>query len=333
MGLDALAALNLDDAAPKQIPSTKAVCLFDGQTSCSFADLFGLSKVHDVVARQMELISRDLLEGDVKFSAQVGELVEKSFRHLSRALRKHAPKAFGDLKSTAITSDTLSTLMHVITLSSNTKVQRLGFEVARAIQESGQVHETLVKRRIMDKLVPLVPDMMKLRREFFRVSGLRELFSVWMPWNMTMDPQNLQVMAAVSDARNLVPQHVTRKDISLSKDVQEFHIAPSDTEAGILEEGRLVISFIKSAAHGYGKEINLPLQSISLNTVDVTSVGGSGNLLSCELSQDAATITVNFMKAVYCPLKYGTMGIDALAGADRILSNAPSDVHHVGRML
>jgi len=77
---------------------------------------------------------------------------------------------------------------------------------------------------------------------------------------------------------------------------------------GVLEQGRVFIDIIKLVSAAHGVELLVPPQATALAVnIDVKDLGSE--LLSCELYQEDGMN--NFMKALFCPLKYGSQGLDA----------------------
>merc|ERR1712227_392005 len=84
---------------------------------------------------------------------------------------------------------------------------------------------------------------------------------------------------------------------------------------GTLEAARALLDVIALIGDASGKKIEMPAWATSLEeNIDVKDLGTE--LLSCELHKNESIN--NFMKAIFCPLKYGTQGMDALRAVHRI---------------
>merc|ERR1719356_162840 len=93
---------------------------------------------------------------------------------------------------------------------------------------------------------------------------------------------------------------------------------------GVVEEGRALIDIIKLCAHIIRGESDPPLLATSMaGTLDFKN-----NVLSCQLSSGAAELgkssEVDFAKAIFCPLKFGVQGLDALRAVPNMLDRLPA---------
>jgi len=144
------------------------------------------------------------------------------------------------------------------------------------------------------------------------------LLRLWGPgharlqWDMTLESENIHVMTSFdggkfysfmnasfyANAHGGAPGYLPQEEKSYG------------AWGGILEEGRALLDVIRLIVRSSGSgNLAVPGWAASLaDNVDMQDLGRE--LLSCELHE--ADGMDNFMKAIFCPLKYGTQGIDAL---------------------
>jgi len=75
---------------------------------------------------------------------------------------------------------------------------------------------------------------------------------------------------------------------------------------GVLEEGRSLLDMIELHLHSLGRDVSMPQLTVSVTDKNAFGAGH----LSCDLEEGEAAHW--FLKAILCPLKFGTQGLDAL---------------------
>merc|ERR1711957_146001 len=92
--------------------------------------------------------------------------------------------------------------------------------------------------------------------------------------------------------------------------------AGSGVLVGVLEEGKALINLIQLCCRWAGKDIEVPNWVPSL--VSEAYFGSElSEVVSCEPVVDDGK-ALDFKRALLCPLKYGTQGLDALRAAQAI---------------
>mmetsp|Transcript_81343 Transcript_81343/g.230491 ORF Transcript_81343/g.230491 Transcript_81343/m.230491 type:complete len:131 (-) Transcript_81343:80-472(-) len=81
---------------------------------------------------------------------------------------------------------------------------------------------------------------------------------------------------------------------------------------GVLEEGRAVLDVIELHFHSLGHDLSMPQLAVSITGDE--SFGAEP--LSCDI--DEGKTAHWFLKAILCPLKFATQGVDALRSADSV---------------
>jgi hypothetical protein len=213
-------------------------------------------------------------------------------------------------------------LLALIDFAGDRRVQTLGLEIARALRESFSSEKDFLTRRLSARLRARLPELRALRAELLRrAPGLEQFWSVRQPWAMTLAPENLRIMQTTEDTDDgeeeqlaLAPVRPSPADLRLPRATS---VIPRDAAAGALEVGRLLVDFIQVSGRMNGTVVTIPDVVTSLYSVDTKGIGGTEELLSCELNPDQDK-RITFMKALACPLRYGTQGLDALAAAETI---------------
>merc|ERR1719436_681522 len=138
---------------------------------------------------------------------------------------------------------------------------------------------------------------------------------------MTLDEENIRVMGAYQGEgkygaiRKTVKKGAPQK-LSFSA-MKKYSIL-----GGVLEEARALLDIIELCAHLFGRHFEVPYW--------LTYLGGhldvSSEFLSCEhhfLKPDAEDMKLNSTSSLFCPLKFGTQGMDAIRAAFDMDSKGP----------
>lgn len=143
---------------------------------------------------------------------------------------------------------------------------------------------------------------------------LLELWATDHHWDMTLDPENIQVMQAKGEGGIFASEFASIGDVyglgSTSAHVDTASKSYS-VLGGVVEEARALIDLIRACTRLFGKELKVPAQATSL----VGTFNFGTEALSCEVSTTDGDDRINLMKALFCPLKFGTQGVDALRAA------------------
>jgi len=218
-------------------------------------------------------------------------------KNISTQLGLRAPEVASTLQLVQLSEEDKDAVLRSLRLISDPRVQKIGLEVARAIRGSASSNRDIVKRRIEERLQPQLREILELRQELVP-STLRRLWGEGHTWDMTLDPENVMVMERVSD--EFETSYDPRTAVNASE--KDFGLY-----GGVLGEARALLDVMRACMRLFSSDLKVPEWA--------TSLGGnmeiSAELLSCEL--DPITDSrMNFMKALFCPLKFGTQGMDAL---------------------
>ncbi|CAK0800723.1 unnamed protein product [Prorocentrum cordatum] len=282
--------------------SSGVVCSYGEVPVCPAMDLFVNGEVLQVVEDSlMDLGTGLLTPADERL---VQSIVVTSFKNISRELHAHAPEVAGELEMMQLSELQKDSVIAAMKLVANRQVQSLGLEVARAIRDSPSADRADLLLAIETQLRPKLASLMQLKNELVPAS-LRTLWGSDHQWDMTLDPESVKTMRG--NAREFAEDTQPATTVDLAR--KSFSIL-----GGVLEEGRALIDAIKLCTRMFGSELAVPNWATSL-------IGKAGpRLETCELDAPMDS-KLDFMKALFCPLKFGTAGLDALRAAGQMVAD------------
>jgi hypothetical protein len=310
---------------PDQVPFFgDASCRFDSAEGCLAQDLFANEQVQEAAVRNIITVGRHHFSFDDL--PLIRSKVAEGFRNITAEMRIRAPAIANELASVRLGKTERDAVLATLRLISDTKVQELGFEVGKAIRESTTTDRNVLFRRIMAKLLPRTDDISQLRSSVLP-PGLKQIWGSGHQWNMTLHTENVQIMQAYGDSSFGMAMFDKLDDV--------YSAGGMDLEAsdelkmvgalgGVVEEGRALISIIELCTHLYGAHGSLPLTATSLEG----TLSFKSNVLSCQLGAEDEELgkpdVKNFMKAIFCPLKFGVQGLDALRALPDLVDRQPA---------
>jgi len=287
-------------------------CVYPMAEDCPARELFWNAEVHEVVTENLMQVGCGLLvhaDRDL-----VRNTVAAGFRNISLNVMRHAPTIADIMFRLRISEAEKNLVLTSLRLISLPEVQRIGFKVALAIRRSLSHDRDTIQHKIEQMLQASLDEITNLVHELVSPP----LLKLWGPgharhqWDMTLENENIHVMTTFSGGKFYGSMNAS------------FYAAahggapgylPREEKAygawgGILEEGRALLDVIRLIVRSSGNgNLAVPGWAASLaDNVDMQDLGRE--LLSCELHEKDGMD--NFMKAIFCPLKYGTQGIDAL---------------------
>jgi len=291
-------------------------CVYPMASVCPAHELFWNAEVHEVVTENLMQVGRGLLVHADR--DMVRSTVAAGFRNISLQISRRSPELAKAIFKLELNEEQKNLVVTYLRLMSIPDVQSIGFEVALAIRRSLTTDRMQVRQKIEEMLRSNLDEVKRLRDE--HVS--EQLLTLWgseHQWEMTLDPENIRVMEAFHGGRFFGSMNASFYVTTQRGGVKKL---PHEEKAygawgGILEEGRALLNIIRIIAHSSGSgEFKVPAWAASLgDNMDVQDLGRE--LLSCELYESDGMD--NFMKALFCPLKYGVQGIDALRAVDQML--------------
>jgi len=309
-----------DGEAP---PLGGSSCSFGDPAGCPAQELFMNEEVHEVAVRNILNVGRHHFSFDDRL--MIRSKVQEGFRGIAAELRVRAPALADRLAKIRLNRAEKDAVLATMQLLSDSKVQELGFEVGQAVRESVSTDREHLARIIVSRLIPRLGEITHLR-ESVVPAGLRRLWGSDLQWNMTLDPENVGMMQAYDGGlgsamfQSLNDVYAAGgMDFEASETLKSFGAV-----GGVVEEGRALVDIIKLCARLYSVDTSLPLSATSLaGTLDFGS-----NVLSCQLGSTGAELgkpkDEDFMKAIFCPLKFGAQGLDALRAVPDMAGRQPA---------
>lgn len=284
------------------LPLRRKSCMTrGGMPACPAIGLFYQPDVHKVALENILSVGKRLLSAtDMEL---VHDIVQATFLNVSQRIQRAAPRLSISLQMVQLSDDQQEAILACLKLMGNQKVQRVGLEVARAIHQAPTLEHDTVKEHIHGKLGPLKQEIKMLRDEVVPKS----LQKLWGPdhlWEMTMDMENLQIMSG---------NHQTTFARTESRNTS------LGVEIGALEESRALVNLVKQIAKLSGQEAFLPAAVVVSQQVHRQA-------LKCEVSSLDHDYK-DLMRAWFCPLKFGSQGLDALMAVSHIPTKPRAEIN------
>jgi len=246
--------------------------------------------IHEVAADNLMSVGRGVLgPGDRRL---VRATVAESFRRASSALPQNAPSAAAALDSIQLDEQQQRAVLHALRLIGDRRVQSIGLDVAVAIHESPSKEQWVIVDHIHRRLRPRLGEVRRLHDELIPIS-LRGLVSSAHHWDLTLAPANLQSMANVTGWR-------------LGRGLRAG--APAEKPAGVLagarEEARYLLDVLRLTA-SFLVEGDASVSGALAHALDL-----GAERVSCQAEPPQGP--GHTARALACPLKFGTQGVDAL---------------------
>lgn len=296
-------------------------CTYGVAAKCPASELLFNAEVHEVCTENLMRVGRGLFKhADREI---VRDAVSAGFRNISRQLAQRWPEAMHQLEQVTFTEREKNSLVSALRLMSVPSVQRIGFEVALAVRRSLSFEPQIVRQKVQEMLQSNVAELMRLREDL--ISGrLQELWGdSGLNFALTLQPENVQVMEAFHEGEFF--GSMSADFYAQNRSGAPGRLPPEEKSygawGGVLEEGRVFLGLVRLAAHASGHgDVDFPAEATSLSSnVDVRDLGSE--LLSCELHKKDGMN--NFMKALFCPLKYGSQGLEALRSLGQMAQPMP----------
>jgi len=283
-------------------------CTYATAERCPASELFFSSEVHEVVTENLMQVGRGIFSHADR--DLVRETVTACFHNVSKQIQEHAEASMQALQHIELDEKEKNSVLTWIRLMSVPQVQSIGYEVALAMRRSLTSDPEVVRAAVEEVLSTNLENVKELRDELIAP----RMLDYWGPeqqWELTLDPENLAVIQAFRHGEfygSLDADFYSKNVSGLVKKLPAKEKAYG-VWGGVLEQGRALIDVIRLLARHQEIELLVPAQATSLDVnVDVEDLGSE--LLSCELQpKDGMN---NLMKALFCPLKYGSQGLDAL---------------------
>jgi len=292
-GMVGLDALRFSDSLPVQAVEE---CGKDGP--CTLGALLLDPSVHEAVAADIVRAAWDPREVLGEAGVQeVRQIVERGFRNINVHVRKYSANVARELDQVEVGEGEKEQLVGALRLASDPRVQGIGREVALAIRAStdfrspdelkGMIVERLGRKRlreIRNFTAGLVPQ--RLRR-IWNWSASRQ-------WDVAIDAENVNSIKASGAAAILL-----RVDGGAGERAKALHGAA-------LEEGRVLLDLMLMHIRSEGPHVDTSLFPVM--DVFERPLG-----TPCTLEEPPAGGPKGGLREkLLCPLKLGTLGVDAM---------------------
>jgi len=273
--------------------------------SWSAGELFWSPEVHEVATENLMQVGKGLLVHADRDGIRTA--VARAFRNVSLRLEAREHSAAAMLATLRLSEAEKGAVLTSLRLLSMPQVQSIGLDVGLAIRSSASTDPTIVEDTIEAAVRPHLAGIERLRDDL--VSGtLFELWGVGKRWRMSLAPENIQVMQA---------SHGGKLYTGSASEIPPLEEKNLVVLGGVLEEARALLDVLSLCAHREGQDLHVPAWATSMG--DNIELGPG--LLSCELgfAHDVKADFKDFMRALFCPLKYGSQGIDALRAVSDLM--------------
>jgi hypothetical protein len=283
-------------------------CSFSTSRKCPVSELFFNGDVQEVATENLMQVGKGVFKPADR--DLVRDTVAAGLENISKQLHAKAPEAFEALVHMKLSAEEKNAVLSWMRMMSIPEVQKYGYEVALAIRRSFSMNLKEVREEIEEMVRNNLQDIQELDDEVTSPQ-VAKLWSVGHEWQMTLEPENLKVISAFNKTGKFYGSMDASFYSEKQKDVARK--LPDEEKAyaawgGLLEQARVFLDVIKILSLNKGKELLLPWQATALAFHTDKDLGS--DVLSCEM-EDGEGMN-NLMKAVFCPLKYGAQGMDAL---------------------
>lgn len=262
--------------------------------------------------------------------------VEETFRNMSLHLQATWPRGAQapvfDGRQSKVVLDAMRRL-------SDVRFQRIGLEVARAVKESAEGDTEGMRRRILERLRPRLPEIRQLRDEVIPAELRNEAGVRPRRWGSLVHPSRERLLRSFDDAwaerleahaaaQAEGPQADTRRLQTSSYTTPPPGTATPDPQAAahnwelmssVLSEGKMLLDQFKVFVMIFGANMDLP-EPVK---VMLDSSGYFVQLAECGLGSVLQGMSVAAM--MMCPLELGEQGMEAITQVMDMLTDGATD--------
>jgi len=305
---------NLPDALPAApTPKVRMMghpayhCSWQASNKCPAWTLLSSAEIFEVATENILRAAHGILvhaDRDL-----VRDTVQAGFKNLSTQLHTQSPDAMHVLTRMELSKAQKNAILTTLRIRTVPEVQRIGYEVALAVRGSLSSENAVIRSHVEDMLASNMKEIESVRDD----TVSRKLATIWgnqHQWDMTLDTENVRMIKAFSHGHLFGSMNTSFYDHFLPK--MPKHL-PDEEKAyavwgAVLEEGRALLGLIRWFEKEDAKfHVKASVTSMAAN-IDLKDLGSE--LLSCELHEGSGMN--NLMKALFCPLKYGTQGLEAV---------------------
>jgi len=282
-------------------------CSWQASEKCPAWTLLSSADVFEVATENILRVAHGILVHADR--DMVRDTVTAGFKNLSTQLHTRSPDAMHTLTRMELSKAQKNAVLTLLRIRTIPEVQRLGYEVALAVRRSVSAKHAVVQSHIEEIMTSHMKEIEHVRDD----TVPEKLANIWGRkhlWDMTLDAENVRMMKAISTGHLFGSMNASFYDHFLPKTPKHL---PEGEKAyaiwgAVLEEGRALLGLIRFLEEQDTKlRVKVSVTSLAAN-VDLKDLGSE--LLSCELHEGSGMN--NLMKALFCPLKYGTQGLEAV---------------------
>jgi len=274
-----------------------------GATGRPAASLFHDAEVQEVATESIMLVGADIFRKRDRHLVRAA--VATGFRNMSVQIETRAGEVFAELEAIRLNATQARAVLGMMRLIGDERVRSIGADVGQALHDAGTSQAKALQQAVEAKLQPRLEEIRLVRDELVP-TALREIWRGSNQWEMTLDPENLRIMGPYRRGKFAA---LASSNVFGVQKVEEtpFNKMVFGILGGILEEGRALIHVIGLIAHLQDQDIHVPTW--------VTALGGNMAVTNQDLNCEHhfnTEIEIKLMKALFCPLKFGTMGLEAV---------------------
>lgn len=287
---------------------TMQYCSYREMPLCPSSELFHSPEVHRIVSENINRSSKGFL--DPSDYHTLHHLVMEGMVNISRHLRLAAPELAQELDMLQLNRDLRDAVLSCLRIVGDPRVQRIGGDVAMALQSFlGKEREELI-RRIDLELFPHIEEIQKLRLELMPTA----LLELWRPaheWALTLDAPRLHAMKAARDGKlNFALDAIVLQELQDDVTGPSYNVKVVAILGGVLEQAQALMNAIKLCTRLFNHQLQLPANAGSaLGNERLAAMDAEALSTACELGLAS---TVNGGPTLACPLQLGGLGLDAL---------------------
>jgi hypothetical protein len=275
----------------------------DVATGRPATSLFHDAEVQEVATESIMLVGADILRRRDRHLVRAA--VATGFRNMSIQIETRAGEVFSQLEGIRLNATQARAVLGMMRLIGDERVRSIGVDVGQAMHDAGTSQAKAVQQAVEAKLGSRLEEIREARDELVP-KALREIWRDSSHWEMTLDPENIRIMGPYRRGKFAA---LASSNVFGVQKVEEtpFNKMVFGILGGILEEGRALIHVVGLIAHLQDRDIRVPTW--------VTALGGNlavtNQDLNCEHHFNTE-IEIKLMKSLFCPLKFGTMGLEAM---------------------
>lgn len=265
--------------------------------------LFHDAEVQELATESIMLVGADILRRRDRHLVRAA--VGTGFRNMSVQIETRAGEAFSQLERIRLNATQARAVLGMMRLIGDERVRSIGVDVGQAMHDAGTSQAKAVQQAVEAKLESRLEEIREARDELVP-KALREIWRGSNQWEMTLDPENIRIMGPYRRGKFAA---LAASNVFGVQTVEEtpFNKMVYGILGGVLEEGRALIHVFGLIAQQQDWDIRVPTW--------VTALGGNLAVTSQDLNCEHhfnTEIEIKLMKAVFCPLKFGTMGLEAM---------------------